>query len=86
MKIEFASSSKKQLEKIKKAHNEIAEKIVVKIMDYADNPQGSHNVEKIKKDKSNYRLRVGDYRIRFYLKDNIMYITSIKHRQGAYND
>jgi mRNA-degrading endonuclease RelE of RelBE toxin-antitoxin system len=31
-----------------------------------------------------FRLRVGDYRVRFHERDNIVEVLSVKHRRDAY--
>jgi mRNA-degrading endonuclease RelE of RelBE toxin-antitoxin system len=31
-----------------------------------------------------FRLRVGDYRLRFYDDDRTLYVTAVKHRREAY--
>ncbi|HEV2133050.1 MAG TPA: type II toxin-antitoxin system RelE/ParE family toxin [Terracidiphilus sp.] len=31
-----------------------------------------------------FRLRVGDYRLRFHERDETLYVTSVKHRREAY--
>ena len=31
-----------------------------------------------------FRLRIGDYRLRFYDTDNTIYVTSVRHRREAY--
>ena len=31
-----------------------------------------------------FRLRVGDYRLRFHERDDTLYVTAVKHRREAY--
>ncbi len=33
-----------------------------------------------------YRIRTGDYRVQFYIRQNILWIEKIGHRDGFYGD
>ena len=79
--IEYDNKSVKQLQKLDK---KVAHNILDSIEKYANNPT-SIKVKKLKTPfKGVYRLRVGDYRVIFYQKDNLMLISKVSHRKGAY--
>jgi len=87
MEIEFTDTALKQLEKISKSNKQEAIRIKEKIINFAYNPQGRHDIKHLSGDYGKIiRLRTGDYRILFQIEKNVMKIASIKHRQGVYND
>jgi mRNA interferase RelE/StbE len=49
-----------------------------------DHPLHHQNVEKIRDTKNEYRMRIGDYRIRFTLRDHEVLVTHLRHRKDAY--
>ena len=74
----------KAIKQLKKLDKSIAKKILDGIEEYSNNPV----LTKIKKLKTPfdgaYRLRIGDYRIIFYLEDELMLISRIAHRKQIY--
>ncbi|MDP3741262.1 MAG: type II toxin-antitoxin system RelE/ParE family toxin [bacterium] len=66
---------------------EIQKQIVKKIaaLCQLDHPILSPNVIKLKGREDSYRLRVGDYRVKFILrKPNLLLIIAVDHRQVGY--
>ena len=79
-KIEYDPKVYKQL---KKLDGEAVRRILEGIEAYAENP--SKPVKKLKTPfEGAYRLRIGDYRVIFYLEDGLMLISKIAHRKQAY--
>ena len=77
----------KQIKRIHKGDSKIAEKILKSIEAYAGNPSGKFDIKILKGKYGDFkRLRVGNYRIIFEDKENIISIYEIKHRQEAYHD
>ena len=81
MNIELTKSCIKDLKKIDiKQRKIILEKIEL-LKNYPDTP----NIKKLTNYYPPYRFRVGNYRILFDIKDDIIFIINIKHRKEAYN-
>jgi mRNA interferase RelE/StbE len=81
-KIEWKQSAKKEL---KKLDRQIIPRILQAVESLADNPYSSGS-KKLIGSKSNYRLRVGDYRIVYNIQSSILTIEIIKvgHRRDIY--
>ena len=79
--IKYDNKSVKQLQKLDK---KVAHNILDSIEKYSNNTT-SVKVKKLKTPfKGAYRLRVGDYRVIFYQKDNLMLISKVAHRKDSY--
>ena len=80
MNVELTKEALKDLKKIdKKARITIIDKIQL-LKDYPDTP----NIKKLTNYYPPYRFRVGNYRVLFDIKDDVIYIISVKHRKEAY--
>jgi mRNA interferase RelE/StbE len=70
---------------LKKLYSELFERIIVKIQSLSENPkpQGSR---KITGSKSDWRIRIGDYRAIYEIdeKEKRVKIMRIRHRREAY--
>lgn len=87
MDILYTDLALKQLTKISTGDKKSAQRIVSKIEEYAGNPEGRYDIKLLKGDfGGRLRMRIGDYRIIFKLDNNEMVISTIRHRQEAYND
>ena len=79
--IQYDPKAIKQLKKLDKV---IASNVLDGIEEYFNNPI----ITKIKKLKTPfdgaYRLRIGDYRVVFYQKDDLVLISKIAHRKQVY--
>ncbi len=82
--IEFRPSARCDLKDIPK---EILYRIGRKIDSLADNPRPT-GVEKLAGNESSYRVRVGDYRILYEIRDSVLLvvIVRIRHRREAYRN
>lgn len=65
--------------------DDIYERIAVKIQQLAENPRPD-GVVKMKGVDSEYRIRIGDYRIRYEIDDKelIILLLQCKHRKDVY--
>ena len=65
--------------------NEIKEKINIKILLLSENPRPD-GVTKLKSYENEYRVRVGDYHIRYEIsdKDKTILLLQCKHRRDVY--
>ena len=82
--IEWKTSAKKDLRKIDKQK---IPKILEAVANLALNPHPS-NHKKIIGTEHNYRIRVGDYRVIYFLEDAklVIEIVRVRHRKEAYNN
>ena len=67
---------------LKRLEKEISKRIFTKIQTTKQNP---HRYYKKLKDRSEYRLRVGDYRVFADIDTRTITILTIIHRKTAYN-
>lgn len=81
-KIEWKSPSENDLKKIDKQY---IQKIINRIEFLSENPFPVQS-KKLKGSQSNYRLRIGDYRVIYQVNDKkkIVIIFYVRHRKDAY--
>jgi len=80
--VKFTPKGAKDLEKLPK---ELQKRIIKKIQFFALSENPLHfSKPLIKLPPSTHRFRVGDYRIAFYIEENILYIDRIRHRREVY--
>ncbi|WP_448572589.1 type II toxin-antitoxin system RelE family toxin [Trichothermofontia sp.] len=65
--------------------NEVRQRVVDKILFLCENPRPS-GVKKLKGFDNEYRIRVGDYRIRYEIDDEafLVIILNCRHRKDVY--
>lgn len=82
-KIVLKRSVQKDLDKI---NNVVCSKIISEIEKLKQNPRNV-NVKKLVNRNNEYRLRVGNYRILFYIEETekLIGISRVLHRRDAYN-
>ena len=80
MKVEISKSGLKDLQKIDKKYQKIILDKIKLLKDYPDTP----NIKKLTNHYPPYRFRVGNYRVLFDIKDDVIQILSVKHRKEAY--
>ena len=80
--IEFLKTAKKEIAKLPK---DIQQKVSARIADLASNPR-PEGCKKLVGAESLYRIREGDYRIIYRVKDQILTIVVIRvgHRREVY--
>jgi len=80
--ISFKTSAQKDLKKIDHQHRKkIALDIIAKL---SSNPYAGKKLQG--RYSGLYRLRVGNYRIRYSILKNEIAVIRVGHRQGAYNN
>ena len=85
MNIYYSEKASKQLKKISKGDRNGSQLILKTIEKLADKSLGNFDMKILKGKFATFkRLHVGNYRIIFEDKENVLYIYEIKHRQGAY--
>jgi mRNA interferase RelE/StbE len=80
MIVEIDSKALKDLTKI---HKQEVKKIFSKI-ELLENYPDVSNIKKLTNFEPPYRLRVGDYRILFDIKDDVITVYRVKHRSKSY--
>ena len=85
MKTEYLPSFIKDLKKLKRTQNyqKIKTLVTIEIPNY-DNLTDINHLKKIKGDKNAYRIRVGDYRIGFFLEEDKIIFSRVLHRKEIY--
>jgi mRNA interferase RelE/StbE len=65
--------------------NDIVERVIEKIQNFASEPRPD-GVVKLKGSDNEYRIRVGDYRVRYEIDDEnqLVQILQCKHRKDVY--
>ena len=65
--------------------DDICERIAAKILQLAENPRPD-GVVKLKSSDNEYRIRIGDYRVRYEIDDSALTILLLqcKHRKDVY--
>lgn len=82
-KIFLTSAAKREYKKLPKAVRLVLEEIV--LGEFARNPfSPALDISKLKEPYQGYRLRVGQYRVLFLLKDGDAHIYAVRHRKDAY--
>ncbi len=80
MKVEISKSALKDLQKIDKKYQKIILDKIKLLKDYPDTP----NIKKLTNHYPPYKFRIGNYRVLFDIKDDVIQILSVKHRKEAY--
>jgi mRNA interferase RelE/StbE len=83
-RVEFSRGAKKQFRKLPLY---IQERIQAKITELVIEPR-PNKVKKLQGDDDLYRIRVGDYRIVYEIKDDVLLVIliRIKHRSEVYKN
>ena len=82
--VEFSNSARKQFRKLP---SDIQKRIQAKINELAIEPR-PNGVKKLQSDDNFYRIRVGDYRVVYEIKDDILLVIvmRVKHRSEVYKN
>ncbi|MGK7886361.1 MAG: type II toxin-antitoxin system RelE/ParE family toxin [Crocosphaera sp.] len=72
---------------LKQLSPEIYQRIITKISQLADEPRPA-GVKKLKGFNNEYRIRIGNYRVRYEINDSelIIILVSCRHRRDVYRD
>lgn len=74
----------KALDSLSNFESILSKRIFKKINELSINPFSFSNVKKLK-GMNRLRLRVGDYRIIFRVKENVIQILKVSHRKNIYD-
>ncbi len=85
MKTEYLPTFIKDLKKLKSnpIYSQI-KNLVTKEIPNHENLTEINNIKKIKGDKNAYRIRIGDYRIGFFLEEDKIIFSRVLHRKEIY--
>ena len=78
--IEWKENALRELEKLESS---LARRILKKVDEMSEDPF-SKDIKRLK-GRNDFRLRVGDYRIIFFIEDNIIQILKVGHRKNIYD-
>ena len=71
------------LQDIEKLESSIARRILKKVDELSENPF-SKDIKKLK-GSDDFRLRVGDYRVIFFIEKDLIQILKVGHRKNIYD-
>jgi mRNA interferase RelE/StbE len=82
-RVEFAPVARRQIKRLPRG---IQERIIARIEELAPNPR-PHGVRKLVSEENLYRVRVGEYRVVYQIRDRelIVLIVKVGHRREAYS-
>ncbi|NCO56545.1 MAG: plasmid stabilization protein [Bacteroidetes bacterium CG_4_10_14_3_um_filter_31_20] len=84
MKVSFSKNFEKQLTTVTNPHiRDAIRNIIQKLIETSSLSVIPH-IKKMKGDKGAYRIRIGDYRIGFYIKKTEIFISTVAHRKDIY--
>jgi len=84
MKAVFLNSFKKDLKKIKGKTLKLKIKNCIINLEYISNLKDIKNCKKLSGSYNAYRIRIGDYRLGFYLDDNTIFLVRFLKRSDIY--
>jgi mRNA interferase RelE/StbE len=77
-------SFNKDIEKIKDKKLALRIRNIIISLQNADTIELLLGTKKLKGSKNAYRIRIGDYRLGFFLKENTVELTAFAHRKDIY--
>jgi mRNA interferase RelE/StbE len=82
--IQITSAARRDLGRLA-ANRDLLEKIDARILSLANDPR-PHNSRKLSNEDSLYRVRVGDYRIIYQVRDEtlVVLVVRVRHRREVY--
>lgn len=84
MKVEFLSKFNKDLNKLYDKDVWASVLKIIEFIESADNVTSIPNLKKLKGHKSAFRIKLGDYRIGFFVDGNVVEMARIVHRKDIY--
>jgi len=85
VKIRFSKQFDKQIDKLKNPKQKGAIANAIAQIGSANSIADIPNVKKMKGHDSAYRIRVGDFRIGFFLEEDEVFVSTVLHRKDIYN-
>lgn len=84
MKIVFLKTAVKDASKIKNKKRQMAVKKAIRLLKETNSIQDIQAIKKLSGHTTAYRMRVGDLRIGFYLKENTITVARLVNRKDIY--
>jgi len=84
MKVEFLKNFSKDLDVLKSKSVKLTLINLIEKLEDADSLESISNLKKLKGHKSAYRIRVGDYRLGFFLEGKTIILARFLHRKDIY--
>lgn len=84
MQIVYTSKFRKDIEQIDNAALKNSLLTIIEEIKKAENVLHLHQVKKLKGSKNAYRIRVGDYRLGFFLAEKTVTLARFVHRKDIY--
>lgn len=85
MEIKFLKIAEKQLKELYKNEKKTALRIIDKIKELKNKENKNQDIKRLSGELDGfYRLRVGNYRVRYIIENEMILIVTIKHRKNAY--
>jgi mRNA interferase RelE/StbE len=85
MNVEFLSKFSKDIDSISVKAVKLSLAKLIEQLELLESLQDIANIKKLKGHKSAYRIRMGDYRVGFFLEKNTILLARIAHRKDIYN-
>ncbi|MEA1919849.1 MAG: type II toxin-antitoxin system RelE/ParE family toxin [Campylobacterota bacterium] len=80
MKVEIDKKAQKDFKRINSSDHQLIKKALVSLQNYPD----ISNIKQLSNFEPGYRLQVGNYRILFDVKEDLIVIYRIRHRKDVY--
>ena len=84
MRVVFLSKFSKDLDKIKSNKLKISVLKIIESIEEANELKGFPNIKKLRGHNTSYRIRIGEYRLGFYLEKNVVILARLVHRKDIY--
>jgi mRNA-degrading endonuclease RelE of RelBE toxin-antitoxin system len=85
MKVEFLKQFSKDLDDLVSASIKRQVSDLIKELESLDSLPKMANLKKLKGHRNTYRIRLGDYRLGFFLEGNTVTFARLQHRKDIYN-
>lgn len=85
MRVEFLKSFSKDLDSIKSKSVKQSLIRLITLLEETDDLNGISNIKKLKGHRNAYRIRLGDYRLGFFLENGTILLARFLHRKEIYN-
>ena len=84
MQVIFLSKFSKDLDRIKSRKLKASVLEIIESIEEAKELKGFPNIKKLKGHGTSYRIRIGEYRLGFYLEKNVVILARLVHRKDIY--
>ena len=84
MKVEFLKKFSKDLDDVRTKSAKESVIRIIELMEVVDSLEKIPNIKKLKGHRSAYRVRVGDYRLGFFLENSTILLARFLHRKDIY--